>query len=75
MKEYLLVDDIKDLADAKKLASLILWLKRIELKVVDVSLFEEPRFIDDCDWEEWSRIAKRVKEELINEGMEDIAKQ
>ncbi|WP_054837005.1 hypothetical protein [Metallosphaera hakonensis] len=53
LSEYLDVEDIKDLIDVKRLASLILWLKYIGLKVLDVSLFEEPYFIeidiDDCD--------------------------
>ncbi|MEM1626936.1 MAG: hypothetical protein QXV69_06630 [Sulfolobaceae archaeon] len=76
--EYLKVDDIKHLVDVKKLAALILWLKYVvELKVDDISLFEDPPFIeidiDECDWEEWDIIAKSVKRELLSEGLEDIA--
>ena len=78
LSEYLEVNDIKELVSVKELASLILWLKYVvELKVIDVSLFEDPPFIeidiDECGWEEWGVIAKSVKRELVNEGLEDLA--
>ena len=78
ISEYIGADDVKGLVNVKELSSLILWLKYVvELKVTDVSLFEDPPFIeidiDGCGWEEWGVIAKDVKGELINEGLGDLA--
>lgn len=75
---YLKVNEIKDLIDVRKLTALLIWLKYvIGLKIIDVTIFKNPPFIeidiDECGWEEWDIIARSVKSELINESLEDVA--
>ena len=76
--KYLRPEEVEDLVDPKELAALILWLEHVlELKVIDVAVSREFSFvevdIDDCGWEEWRAIAKEVKGELVNEGLERLA--
>ena len=80
-----LIDAIKRLGllDIKKLGSLIVWLTRmLGLRVSGVDLVEEPEtgqpqfiavYIEDCGWDEWRRLSRQVKKQLVDEGLDDVA--
>lgn len=72
-----------EFVDLGKLASLLLWLVKIQgYRVADVGLAEDLEtgelqfvsiYIDNCGLKEWKRLSKLVKRCLVAEGFSDIA--
>ena len=91
LKQYIktneVINTIKKLKflDLGKLASLIIWLTNVlNLKVTSINLIEDletgrPQFIgiyiEECGWDEWKILSKTVKKQLVNEGLNDVARQ
>ena len=79
-----IIDAIRKLGflDLRKLASLIIWLTKRGLQISRLGLVEEPEtgqpqfiavYIEGCGWDEWRRLSRQVKKQLVDEGLDDVA--
>jgi len=76
------IDEI-NFVNLKELTALMLWLKTYtEYNVKEIGIAEDietnqPMFIciyiENCGWEEWKKVSKNIKKQLIDEGFDEIA--
>lgn len=74
---------LSNIVNVKELAALLKWLTDVlKLEVEDVDIIYEVEenvpqfvgiFVKGCDWEEWGKISKTVKAELVREGFKELA--
>jgi len=70
--------------DLRRLASLLLWLSCVlGCRVVDANPAVDPEsnetlfigvYIGNCGWEEWKALSKLAKKQLVDEGLDDVAR-